>query len=87
MVVECKSVFSSPKNLESRTMKKKNAAIHISIGLAIVAAAAVGLYTFKEYEKPVRTSSKPGKKKYVKEQPAPSQPTAMSKEATYDLFG
>jgi len=67
-------------------MKKNNVALHVSLGLVIVMAAAFGLYTFKEYEKPVRTSSKPGKKKYVKEQPMPAAPIADLHNQTADYF-
>jgi hypothetical protein len=69
-------------------MKKKNVVVHVALGLAIMTVAAFGLYTFKEYEKPVRTSSKPGKKKYVKEQPStPSQmASTLDQTADFNLF-
>lgn len=44
---------------------KKNMLVSIATGLIVCAIAAYGLINFKAYEKPVRTSSKPSKKKLV----------------------
>jgi hypothetical protein len=71
---------------KSIAMKKKNVVAHVAFGLLIMTVAAFGVYTFKEYEKPVRTSSKPSKKKYVKEQPLQTAPMADADAQTAHCY-